>query len=104
MKKQCLHKFHSVYYGSEWEVECRKCDKNVRDLYNKEDSNKIVDDLLLIANNQKYNYHTFGTAQESIDEQRYWNPKTKDEENVEIGIFLFIIILIIICIVWKVLK
>ena len=23
--ENCKHKFHSVYYGSEWEVECKKC-------------------------------------------------------------------------------
>lgn len=46
MQKECLHKFHSVYYGSEWEVECKKCDKNVRDLYNKEDERVIVEKLI----------------------------------------------------------
>lgn len=100
----CLHKFHSVYYGSEWEVECKKCDKNVRDLYAKEDANKIVEDLLIISNHKKYNFHSTGTPQESIDEERYWNTKTKDEEYVETGIFLFIIILIIIAVVWKITK
>lgn len=105
MKKQCKHEFHSVYYGSEWEVECKKCDENVMDLYVKEDANEIVDNLLILTNQQRYNYHSFGTAQESIDEEEYWNPKTKDEEDVETGIFLFIIILIIIiAIVWKILK
>lgn len=102
--KNCLHKFHSVYYGSEWEVECEKCDKNVRDLYSIEDANEIVNNLLSIQNNQMYNYHSFGTPQESIDEERYWNPKTKDDEKVETGIFLFIITLIIIAIIWKLTK
>lgn len=46
LKKECLHKFHSVYYNSEWEVECKKCDKNVRDLYNKEDAIIVVEKLI----------------------------------------------------------
>lgn len=46
LKKECLHKFHSVYYGSEWEVECEKCDKNVRDLYSNEDALLIVENLI----------------------------------------------------------
>jgi len=102
--KNCLHKFHSVYYGSEWVVECEKCNDNVYDLYSKEDANKIVDNLLSVQNNQRYNHHSFGTPQESIDEERYWNPKTKDEEEVETGIFLFVITLIIIVIIWKIIK
>lgn len=102
--KECLHKFHSVYYGSEWEVECEKCDKNVRDLYCKKDANKIVEDLLITTNHHRYNYHSFGTAQESVDEERYWNLKTKNEEDVETGIFLFIITLIIIAVSWKIIK
>jgi hypothetical protein len=44
--KECLHKFHSVYYGSEWEVECEKCEQNVRDLYNKEDAIIVVEELI----------------------------------------------------------
>ena len=43
--KQCLHEFHSVYYGTEWDVECKKCDKNVFDIYEKEDALKIIDSL-----------------------------------------------------------
>lgn len=46
IKKECLHNFHSVYYGSEWEVECEKCDKNVRDLYSKEDALFIIEKLI----------------------------------------------------------
>ena len=44
--KQCLHTFRSVYYGSEWEVECEKCDKNVRDLYSNDDALLIVENML----------------------------------------------------------
>ena len=44
--KECLHKFHSVYYGSEWTVECKKCDKDVFSLYSIEDTNKIVNKLI----------------------------------------------------------
>jgi len=46
LKKECLHKFHSVYYGSEWVVECEKCEKDVYDLYSVEDGTKIINDLL----------------------------------------------------------
>tara|TARA_R110000782_G_scaffold91929_1_gene175254 strand:+ start:4250 stop:4417 length:168 start_codon:yes stop_codon:yes gene_type:complete len=49
--KECNHKFHSVYYGSEWEVECEKCDKNVRDLYSREDEIEVVNDYLKTLNN-----------------------------------------------------
>ena len=52
LNKQCLHKFNSVYYGSEWEIECSKCDKNVRDLYNKKDANKIVNNYLKNLKNE----------------------------------------------------
>ena len=41
-KKECLHKWCSVYYGSEWEVECKKCNKNVYDVYEKSEANKVV--------------------------------------------------------------
>jgi len=46
LKKECLHNFHSVYYGSEWVVECEKCEKDVYDLYSVEDGTKIINDLL----------------------------------------------------------
>ena len=49
-KKECLHNFHSVYYGSEWEVECKKCDKNIYDLYSKENANKIINNKILKIN------------------------------------------------------
>jgi len=41
--KQCLHTFISVYYGSEWEVECEKCDENVFDLYSNDDAFLIIE-------------------------------------------------------------
>ena len=44
-KKECLHKFHSVYYGSEWVVECEKCEKDVYDLYSVDDGTKIIKKL-----------------------------------------------------------
>jgi hypothetical protein len=102
MKKQCLHKFHSVYYGSEWEVECEKCDKNVRDLYGKEDANKIVDDLLLITNHKKYNFYNTGTAQECIDEDNYWNPRTEEEKEFGciVSLVFAAIVFIIIYFIW----
>ena len=45
-KKTCLHNFRSVYYGSEWEIECSKCNENVFDLYNNEDANHVIDLML----------------------------------------------------------
>ena len=45
-EKECLHDFHSVYYGSEWAVECRKCEKDVGVIYNKEDADRVVDIML----------------------------------------------------------
>ena len=42
----CKHSFQSVYYGSEWVVECEKCEKDVFDLYSKEDANEIINDYL----------------------------------------------------------
>jgi hypothetical protein len=52
-KYECKHKFHSVYYGSEWEVECEKCDKNIRDIYSKEDANEIVNNKILKNENSQ---------------------------------------------------
>jgi len=52
-KKECLHAFRSVYYGSEWEVECSNCDKNVRDLYSADDANIVVENMLNENKKQK---------------------------------------------------
>lgn len=52
--KQCLHKFRSVYRGSEWDVECEKCNENVFDLYELEDAVSIVNEMLL-RNKKKEN-------------------------------------------------
>ena len=49
--KECLHDFHSVYYGSEWAVECKKCGKDISSIYNTEDANYIVEQML--KENQK---------------------------------------------------
>jgi len=46
VKKECLHKFHSVYYGSEWVVECEKCEKDVYDLYSVEDGTEIINKMI----------------------------------------------------------
>jgi hypothetical protein len=46
MENECLHKFNSVYYGSEWVVECEKCHKEVYDLYSVEDGTEIINNLL----------------------------------------------------------
>jgi len=40
--RECLHDFISVYYGSEWVVECVKCEKDVYDLYSKADATEII--------------------------------------------------------------
>lgn len=45
--EQCKHKFQSVYYGSEWEVECEKCDRNIYDIYSKEEANEIINEQVL---------------------------------------------------------
>ena len=52
-KKECLHTFRSVYYGSEWEVECSKCDENVGDLYSSDDARMIVEGMLNENKKQK---------------------------------------------------
>lgn len=51
--KQCLHTFRSVYYGSEWEVECEKCNENVLDLYSKDDALLIVENMLTKNKNSR---------------------------------------------------
>ena len=99
MEKQCKHKFHSVYYGSEWEVECEKCDKNVRNLYNKKDANEIVENLLLNTNHKRYNFYNTGTPQEMIDEDNYWNPQTKQEKNF--GCLFLILFFIVVALIFK---
>jgi hypothetical protein len=53
MEKQCKHKFHSVYYGSEWEVECEKCNKNIYNLYSTEDANEFINNELFKNENSK---------------------------------------------------
>jgi hypothetical protein len=45
-RKECMHDFHSVYYGSEWEVECKKCEENIFDLYEREDAVKWIKENL----------------------------------------------------------
>jgi len=45
VEKECVHIFHSVYYGTEWEVECKKCDRNVFEIYEKKDALNIIDSL-----------------------------------------------------------
>jgi hypothetical protein len=40
--KECMHIFHSVYYGTEWEVECKKCDRNVFEIYEKKDALNVI--------------------------------------------------------------
>lgn len=42
LANSCKHEFHSVYYGSEWEVECKKCDKNVFDVHPHDEAVKII--------------------------------------------------------------
>ena len=39
---KCLHKFRSVYYGSEWDVECEKCEKNIYDLVEIETASRFI--------------------------------------------------------------
>lgn len=53
MEKKCLHKFISVYNGSEWDVECEKCNENIYNLYSKEDANLIIDKEILNNENSK---------------------------------------------------
>lgn len=43
--KECVHIFQSVYYGSEWEVECKKCERNVFDIYTREDAVTIIREM-----------------------------------------------------------
>lgn len=43
--KNCLHNWHSVYYGSDWEVECSKCDKSIWDVHKKEKAISIINRL-----------------------------------------------------------
>ena len=45
MENLCNHKFHSVYYGSEWEIECENCDKNIREFYSDEEISNYIDNL-----------------------------------------------------------
>ncbi len=43
---KCNHIFHSVYYGSEWEVECKKCSENIREVYSQEVGVKFINNML----------------------------------------------------------
>ena len=47
VKKECLHEFESVYYGSEWAVECKKCGKDIYDTHQKKDANKVINEQIL---------------------------------------------------------
>lgn len=49
----CNHIFRSVYYGSEWEVECRKCNANIYKMYSQEEANYFINNLLNIRILQK---------------------------------------------------
>ena len=44
-KKECLHNWTSVYYGSEWGVECSKCEKNVFYVYPNKEACKIINEV-----------------------------------------------------------
>lgn len=44
-KRECVHNWRSVYYGSNWEVECKKCDKNIYDTYEVKEANEIINSL-----------------------------------------------------------
>lgn len=46
MIENCRHIFHSVYYGSEWEVECKICSKNIREVYSQEAGIKFINNML----------------------------------------------------------
>ena len=46
MIENCNHLFHSVYYGSEWEVECKKCSKNIYELFSQQEANGFINRLL----------------------------------------------------------
>lgn len=41
------------YEGSSWEVECEKCDENVRDLYSNDDALLIVENMLTENKNSR---------------------------------------------------
>ena len=46
-KKECLHEWASVYYGSEWVLECKKCKKDVFDTYSNEVASEICQNKII---------------------------------------------------------
>ena len=59
-KKECLHEFESVYYGSEWAVECKKCGKDIYDIHEREDANKVINERILKG------------SQETSHQKKWW--------------------------------
>ncbi len=53
--ENCNHVFHHVYYGSEWEVECKKCSENIRGVYSREVGVKFINNMLNTRILQKNN-------------------------------------------------
>ena len=51
---------------------------------------------------KKYSFHNTGTAQETIDEDNYWNPQTEDEKlgGCIVSIIYVLIVFLIAYLVW----
>lgn len=43
-KKECLHEWEWTFVVDFPDLTCKKCEKDVFDIYNKEDANKIINE------------------------------------------------------------
>lgn len=58
--------------------------------------------VMVSADFQKYNFHNTGTPQEMIDEDNYWNPKTKEDKigGCIVSIVYVLIVFLIAYFIW----
>ena len=58
--------------------------------------------VMVSADFQKYNFHNTGTPKEMINEDDYWNPKTKEDEigGYIVSIVCVLIVFLIAYFIW----
>lgn len=58
--------------------------------------------VMVSADFKKYNFHNTGTPQEMIDEDNYWNHKTKEDEigSCIVSIVYILIVFLITYFIW----
>lgn len=60
--------------------------------------------VMVISDFQKYNFHNTGTPQEMIDEDNFWNPKTKEDAigGCIVSVIYSLIVFLISYFIWQI--